>query len=68
MLNLWRPRGGGQSDPQRLITLSLITKPQVVEYRKLNGGTESEGEVRAGTTFDIRVQIDLAAKGLIKSL
>jgi len=36
----------------------------VVEYRKLYGGSEPEGEVRAETTFDIRLQIDLAAKGL----
>ncbi len=57
ILTLWA-RGGPKTDPQRLC---LITKPQVIEYRKLYRSEEPEGDGRASTTFDFR-QSTLSAK------
>jgi len=34
---------------------NLITKPQVIKYRKLYRSEELEGDGRASTTFDFRV-------------
>jgi len=50
-LTLWT-RGGPKTNPQRLC---LITKPQLIEYRKLYRSEEPEGDGRAGTTFDFRL-------------
>jgi len=60
-LTLWT-RGGPKTDPQRLY---LITKPQVIEYRKLYRSEKPEGDGRASTTFEFRLFIP-GSKGLTK--
>jgi len=52
-LNLLAAKGGQRTNNET--TSGWISK--------VIWGTEPEGEVRAETTFDIRLHIDLAAKG-----